>query len=68
MAEQVTPSFEAMIDESKEATREHLLEEGGEEAVESWDAMTELWESGEMQEMIESGDYSNLPDSVRPDE
>ena len=57
-----------MIDESKEATREHLLEEGGEETVESWDAMTELWESGEMQEMIESGDYSDLPDSVRPDE
>ena len=57
-----------MIDESKEATREHLLEEGGEEAVESWDAMTELGESGEMQETIESGDYSDLPDSVRPDE
>lgn len=68
MAEQVTPNFEEMIDESKEATREHLLEEGGEEAIEGWDAMTELWESGKMQEMIESGDYSNLPESVRPDE
>jgi hypothetical protein len=54
--------------DAKEVTREYLLEEGGEEAVESWDAMTELWESGEMQEMIESGDYSDLPDSVRPDE
>ena len=66
MAEQLTPSFEEMIDEAKESTREHLLEEGGEDAVEDWDAMTELWDSGEMQEMIESGDYSDLPDSVRP--
>ena len=68
MAEQVTPSFEKMIDEAKETTREQLLEEGGEDAVEGWDAMTELWESGKMQEMIESDDYSDLPDSVRPDE
>ena len=57
-----------MIDEAKETTREQLLEEGGEDAVEEWDAMTELWKSGKMQEMIESGDYSDLPDSVRPDE
>jgi len=67
VAEQVSPSFESMIDESKEPTREHLIKEGGEEAVEGWDAMTELWESGEIQGMIESGDYSDLPDSVRPD-
>lgn len=40
----------------------------GEDAVEEWDAMAELWESGKMQEMIESGDFSDLPDSVRPDE
>lgn len=57
-----------MVDEAKRETREQLLEEGGEEAVEGWDTMTELWESGEMQEMIEAGDYSDLPDSVRPDE
>jgi hypothetical protein len=68
VAEQVTPSFEEMIDEAKEATREQLLEEGGEDAIEGWDAMAELWESGKMQEMIESGDYSDLPDSVRPGE
>jgi hypothetical protein len=68
VAEQVTPSFEEMIDEAKEATREQLLEAGGEDAVEEWDAMAELWESGKMQEMIESGDFSDLPDSVRPDE
>ena len=67
MAEQVTPSFEEMIDEAKETTRERLLEEGGQDAVEGWDAMAELWESGKMQEMIESGDFSDLPDSVRPD-
>ena len=67
MAEQVTPSFEEMIDEAKEATRKQLLEAGGEDAVKEWDAMTELWESGKMQEMIESGDFSDLPDSVRPD-
>jgi hypothetical protein len=68
VAEQVTPSFEEMVDEAKRETREQLLEEGGEDAVEGWDAMSELWESGKMQEMIESGDYSDLPDSVRPDE
>ena len=68
MAEQVTPSFEEMIDEAKAETREQLLEAGGDDAVEEWDTMAELWESGEMQEMIKSGDYSDLPDSVRPDE
>lgn len=26
-----------------------------------------LWESGEMDEMIESGDFSDLPDDVRPE-
>ena len=41
---------------------------GDEDAVEEWDAMAELWESGKIQEMIESGDFSDLPDSVRPDE
>jgi hypothetical protein len=66
VAEQVTPSFEEMIDEAKEATREQLLEAAGEDAVEEWDAMAELWESGEMQKMINSKDYSQLPDSVRP--
>lgn len=57
-----------MVDEAKRETREQLLEEGGEDAVEGWDAMSKLWESGKMQEMIESGDYSDLPDSVRPDD
>jgi hypothetical protein len=57
-----------MVDEAKRETREQLLKEGGEDAIEGWDAMTELWESGEMQEMIESGNYSDLPDSVRPNE
>lgn len=57
-----------MIDEAKEATREQLLEAGDEDAVEEWDAMAELWESGKIQEMIKSGDFSDLPDSVRPDE
>jgi hypothetical protein len=49
-------------------TREQLLEEGGEDAVEGWDAMAELWESGKIRGMIESDDYSGLPDSVRPNE
>ena len=30
--------------------------------------MTELWDSGEMQKMTESRDYSDLSDSVRPSE
>lgn len=52
MAEQVTLSFEEMVDEAKRETREHLLEAGGEDVVEGWDAMAKLWESGKMQEMI----------------
>ena len=31
------------------------------------DMMSELWDSGEMQEMLDSGDFSDIPDKLRPD-
>jgi hypothetical protein len=66
MADQVSaPTFEELVAEAKRETRETLAADG-EDVPESFDAMEELWESGAMQEMIESGDYSNLPDVVRP--
>jgi hypothetical protein len=58
---------ESREDEPVEELREECIEQGDRAGVEAIDAMRELWESGEMQAMIESGDYSDLPAAVRPD-
>lgn len=58
---------ESREDEPVEELREECIERGDRAGIEAIDAMRELWEPGEMQAMIESGDFSDLPAAVRPD-
>lgn len=62
MVDRVTPASD-----TDEALRDYLKEELDAEALASFDAAQDLWESGELQRMIESGDFSDLPESVRPE-
>ncbi|HET7325488.1 MAG TPA: hypothetical protein VFJ06_14265 [Halococcus sp.] len=48
--------------------RAYLEEKLSDEAIERLEIMDELWETGKMQEMIDSGDFSDLPDELRPDD
>lgn len=50
-----------------EELRDYLENQLDAEAMASFDTAQQLWESGELQQMIESGDFSTLPDSVRPE-
>jgi hypothetical protein len=47
--------------------RADLEEKLSDESLRQFDLMSELWDSGEMQEMIDSGDFSDIPDELRPD-
>jgi hypothetical protein len=50
-----------------EELRDYLVSELDPEELAAFDAAQELWESGELPRMIEKGDFSELPTSVRPD-
>ena len=46
--------------------RTELETELSDEALRQFDIMSELWDSGEMQQMLDSGDFSGIPDELRP--
>jgi rRNA maturation endonuclease Nob1 len=48
--------------------RADLEEKLSDEAIERLEIMDELRESGKLGEMIDSGDFSDLPDELRPDD
>ena len=47
--------------------RADLEEKLSDDATERLEIIDELWETGKMQEMIDSGDFSGIPDEFRPD-
>lgn len=53
--------------DSEDALREHLESELSEEALARFDLAGDLWDSGDMEAMIERGDFSDLPPEVRVD-
>jgi hypothetical protein len=71
MAERVERSDSEDIEEKQQRQRAELradLEEKlSDESLRQFDLMSELWDSGEMQEMIDSSDFSDIPDELRPD-
>ena len=71
MAERVERPDSEDIEEKQQCQRAELradLEEKlSDESLRQFDLMSELWDSGEMQEMIDSGDFSDVPDELRPD-
>ena len=46
--------------------RAELEEKLSDDAIERLEIMDELRESGKLNEMIESGDFSDIPDELRP--
>ena len=56
----------ASTSDADEELRAYLEDELDREALEGFDAARALWESGELPRMIEEGDFSALPASVRP--
>jgi hypothetical protein len=46
--------------------RAELDSELSNKALREFDMMSELWDSGEMQEMLDNGDFSDIPDELRP--
>lgn len=52
--------------DSDEELRAYLEDELDTAALEAFDAMRALWESGELPRMMGDGDFSELPASVRP--
>lgn len=71
MAERVERPDSEDIEEKQQRQRAELradLEEKlSDESLRQFDLMSDLWDSGEMQEMIDSGDFSDIPDELRPD-
>jgi hypothetical protein len=71
MAERVERPDSEDIKEKQQRQRAELRADLGEklsdESLRQFDLMSELWDSGEMQEMIDSGDFSDIPDELRPD-
>ena len=71
MAERVEHPDSEDIEEKQRreraAFRADLEEKLSEDAVERLEIMDELRESGKLGEMIDSGDFSDLPDELRPD-
>lgn len=72
MAERVEQPDSEDIEEKQQRQRAELRAdlEGklSDESLRQFDLMSELWDSGKMQEMIDSGDFSDIPDELRPDE
>lgn len=71
MAERVERPDSEDIEEKQQRQRAELradLEEKlSDKSLRQFDLMSELWDSEEMQEMIDSGDFSDIPDELRPD-
>lgn len=71
MAERVERPDSEDIEEKQQRQRAELRAdlEGklSDESLRQFDLMSELWDSGKMQEMIDNGDFSDLPDELRPD-
>lgn len=71
MAERVEQPDSEDIEEKQQRQRAELradLEEKlSDESLRQFDLMNELWDSGKMQEMIDNGDFSDIPDELRPD-
>ena len=71
MAERVEQPDSEDIEEKQRRERAEfradLEEKLSEDAIERLEIMDELRESGKLGEMIDSGDFSDLPDELRPD-
>ena len=71
MAERVERPDSEDIEEKQQRQRAELradLEKKlSDESLRKFDLMDELWDSGEMQEMVESRDFSDLPAELRPE-
>jgi rRNA maturation endonuclease Nob1 len=71
MAERVEHPDSEDIEEKQRRERTEfradLEEKLSDEAIERLEIMDELRESGKLGEMIDSGDFSDLPDKLRPD-
>ena len=71
MAERVEHPDSEDIEEKQRRERAEfradLEEKLSEDAIERLEIMDELRESGKLGEMIDSGDFSDLPDELRPD-
>ena len=71
MAERVEQPDSEDIEEKQRRERAEFRadfeEKLSEDAVERLEIMDELRESGKLGEMIDSGDFSDLPDELRPD-
>lgn len=72
MAERVEHPNSEDIEEKQRRERAEfradLEEKLSDDAIERLEIMDELRESGKLGEMIDSGDFSDLPDEFRPDE
>lgn len=71
MAERVEHPNSEDIEEKQRRERAEfradLEEKLSDDAIERLEIMDELRESGKLGEMIDSGDFSDLPDEFRPD-
>ena len=71
MAERVDQPDSESVEEAQRRERAEfradLEEKLSDDALRQFDLMDELWESGKVQEMINSGDFSDIPDELRPD-
>lgn len=72
MGERVEHSDSEDIEEKQQRERAEfradLEEKLSDDALQRLEIMDELWETGKMQEMIDSGDFSGIPDELRPDD
>jgi hypothetical protein len=72
MGERVEHSDSEDIEEKQQRERAEfradLEEKLSDDALRRLEIMDELWETGKMQEMIDSGDFSDLPNELRPDD
>jgi hypothetical protein len=72
MAERVEHSDSEDIEEKQRRERAEfradLEEKLSDEAIERLEIMDKLRESGKLGEMIDSGDFSDLPNELRPDD
>ena len=72
MTERVEQPDSEEVEEKQQRQRAELrtdLEEKlSDESIRQFDLMSELWDSGKMQEMLDSGDFSDMPDELRPDQ
>lgn len=66
MAERVTDSADCGYERAVELLGRDVADELDDDALEAFGAMERVRESGELQEMMESGDFSDLPPEVRP--